>query len=197
MQYKINQFWEWFVQHEQEFREVEDANRVVEMLNNQVLDFGLFSWQIGEGNVKPHHFTISPNGDKIRLRLSKQIMAKAPNLEHWEFYPSKPPKLNWDYHFEAFDRSLIKQSFNTQNWEVVLRSNSSEKLQIIIFAENILQLDEDDLPMVADLVVTNLIGEEMKIHFVESIHFVDDFEAHEEDRVFKLAELRDRLSLFL
>ena len=61
MEEKIREFWDWFVTHEKKFRDVKDPEKVVEMLNEQVLEFGFFSWQLGEGEYKPHRFIISPN----------------------------------------------------------------------------------------------------------------------------------------
>jgi len=67
MELKVKQFWDWFIDNEYQFRAITDTKTVVELLNNQVLEFGMFAWEIGIGVEKPHSFTISPNGDKKRL----------------------------------------------------------------------------------------------------------------------------------
>jgi len=58
---KINDFWKWFVEHEKQFREISDPVATRELLDNQVLQFGVFSWEIGKGQGrmfgqdKKHH----------------------------------------------------------------------------------------------------------------------------------------------
>ena len=76
---KIDQFWSWFVQMEGPIRsfftEEEPVNKdlIIESMNNRVLDFGMFTWEIGPGMNQPYYFLISPNGDKERLQISRQI----------------------------------------------------------------------------------------------------------------------------
>ena len=76
---KIDHFWEWFVKHEKQFRKISNPVATRELLNNQVLQFGVFSWEIGKGQGKPHTFTISPNGDAKMLRRSKASLMKPLN----------------------------------------------------------------------------------------------------------------------
>ena len=197
MDFKIKQFWDWFIDNESDFREITDTKRVVEMLNNQVLDFGLFAWEIGTGVDKPHSFTMSPNGDKRRLQLSKDIFRLAPELSYWEFNYCKPIKYDWDFTFEVFNSMMIKQSYDATEWEFVLVEEESEKISILLKAKNIVTLDHDDLPAVGNLVVTNLLGEETKINHIKQINFVDDFLPEDEKWIFALPVLSKEFQAFL
>ena len=196
MEQKIRLFWDWFIRHEAQFRVVTDPRAVTEMLNNQVLDFGLFAWEIGKGAYKNHSFTISPNGDKARLRLSKQIIRAAPIMPEWEFYPSKPPR-NWDFTFEMFDSAMIKQTFDASEWEYVMLDGPSEQIDLILCADNIRRLDYEDLPQAADLVVTNILGEECKINHIHQIDLVEYLEPEYDHKRKALTELKDDFSFFL
>lgn len=197
MELKIKQFWDWFIDNESEFREVTDTKRVVELLNNQVLDFGLFAWEISEGNTKPHAFTLSPNGDKRRLQLSKDIFSKAPELRNWEFNYCKPLKPDWDFTFEVYNNMLVKQTYDASKWEFVLVEEEQQKISILLRAKNIVTLDYDDLPAVGSLVITNLLGEEIKIKHIKSIEFVEDFLPEDEKWVFPLPILSKEFHAFL
>ena len=119
---RIYEFWDWFVEHEQKFRVISDPNAVREMLNNQVLQFGIFSWEIGEGLSKPHTFTISPNGNPKMLRRSEAIIGEAPDLAQWEFYPAKPSQ-DWDFTFEMFDSFMVKRKIDATDWEYLCLSS--------------------------------------------------------------------------
>jgi len=167
---RIDEFWEWFVEHEQKFRIISNPNIVREMLDNQVLQFGIFSWEIGEGSRKPHTFTISPNGNAKMLRRSEAIIGEAPELPLWEFYAAKPPQ-EWDFTFEMFDSFMVKRKIDTSEWEYVFRMTPEQKIRVLIFAENIDFLDEDDKSAAGDLVLNNLIGEMDKIYYVDSVEF--------------------------
>jgi len=197
MELRIKEFWAWFIDNEYQFREVTDTEKVVELLNNQVLDFGMFAWEIGVGKEKQHSFTISPNGNKERLRLSRQIVKEAPNLRNWEFNYCKPIREDWDFTFEVFNSMLIKQTYDASKWDFVLEEEDNEKIKILFRASNIATLDYDDLPAVGDLVVNNLLGEETKTNHVHSVDFVDDFLPDDEDWTFNVRKLSREFRAFL
>ena len=197
MDLKIKQFWNWFMDNESEFREVTDTKRVVELLNNQVLEFGLFAWEIGKGEQKPHSFTMSPNGDQRRLQLSKELFNQAPESAYWEFNYCKPIKSSWDFTFEVFNNMMIKQTYDASKWQFVLVEEENQKITILLKAKNIVTLDYDDLPAVGDLVVINSIGEEAKIESVKRIEFVDTFLPEDEKWTFPLPDLQKEFRDFL
>ena len=196
MELKVKQFWDWFIDNEYQFREVTDTKTVVELLNNQVLEFGVFAWEIGVGKRKPHSFTISPNGDKKRLFLSRQIFKQAPELQHWEFNYCRPIKRDWDFTFEVFNSMMIKQVYDASKWEFVLVEEDKQKISILIRATNIVTIDFDDLPSIGDMVVNNLLGEERRINDVHSIQFIDEFLPEDEKWIFPLADLREEFIAF-
>ena len=90
IQAKIEQFWNWFTENEHRFRKVTDVREAVEAMDDQILEFGLFKWEIGPGINKPFYLTLSPNGNEERLELSKMIMDLSPDLRQWEFNYCKP-----------------------------------------------------------------------------------------------------------
>jgi len=197
MELRIKEFWAWFIDNEYQFREVTDTEKVVELLNNQVLDFGMFAWEIGVGIEKQHSFTISPNGNKDRLRLSRQIVKQAPELRLWEFNYCKPIRSDWDFTLEVFNNMLIKQTYDASKWDFVLEEEENQKIKILFCASNIATLDYDDLPAVGDLVVNNLLGEEMRTNAVHSVQFVDDFLPDDEDWTFNIRRLKQEFRSFL
>lgn len=173
---QIIEFWDWFQRNEYMFRDVIDPDHAVDTLNEQVLAFGMFAWEIGEGTNRPHYFTISPNGDKKRLALSKKIMEVAPDLKEWEFHPAKQPKDNWDFSFEAFDRYFSKHMFDASDWDYFLEKNEDGNIEILIQTENLHVMDLDDELNAVDMVITNIIGEELIIHHLDAFETVENFE---------------------
>ena len=190
LQLQIKHFWEWFSQNEYRFRRSTDKKAAVEALNNQVLAFGFFSWEIGQGQRKPYYFAISPNGNKQRLQLSKAIMDAAPSLSHWEFHYCKPPK-DWDFSFEMYDAFMIKQRFKADNWQYVLLQKKNGRFKILLKAENIQTLDRDDQQAAGKLAVNNILGEQLVIEKIDAIEMVHQFALKYVDYCCELPELGD------
>ena len=178
---KINYFWEWFVKHEPQFRKITDPRATRELLDNQVLQFGIFSWEIGKGKDKPHTFTISPNGDAKMLRISEAIIGEAPELADWHFFPAKPAQQAWDFVFEMFDSAMLQQTIDAAAWEFIFRMTAEQKLNVFIYAENIDFLDGEDKLSAADFVLNQLIGEMDKIYCIDSVSFLEVLDENQEE----------------
>ena len=186
---KINDFWNWFAEHEEKFRIIQDPHAVREMLDNQILQFGAFAWEIGEGKDKPHTLTISPNGNSKLLRRSQAIIGEAPDSKYWEFFAAKPPR-DWDFIMEMYDAFMVKQTVDTAEWEYLFRMTPEFKLRILLYAENIDSFDEDDKKSASDFVVDSIIGEADRIDFVDSIEFISFVDETQEDDIKSLLEMK-------
>jgi hypothetical protein len=186
---KIDEFWNWFVANEEKFRIITDPHLAREMLDNQILQFGVFSWEIGEGKSKPHTLTISPNGNANMLRRSQAIIGEAPNLKDWEFFAAKPAR-DWDYVLEMYDSFMVKQRINIADWEYLFRMTPNFKIRILIYAENIDFLDEDDKRSASDFVVNSIIGEADKIDYIDSIEFISFVNETQDDYIKSIVEMR-------
>ena len=188
-QEKIEHFWKWFMEHEEKFRIVTHPNLVREMLDNQVLQFGVFYWEIGEGLEKPHTFTISPNGNEKMLQRSEAIMELAPDLPLWEFYAAKPAR-DWDFTFEMFDSFMVKRKIDAADWEYIIRMTPERKIRLLLYAENVDFLDMEDKLVAAHLVINNIIGEADKINYVDSVSFIPFVDEHQEADIQMMPQLK-------
>ena len=186
---KINEFWDWFSEHEEKFRIIRDPHAAREMLDNQILQFGVFAWEIGEGRNKPHTFTISPNGNPKMLRRSQAIIGEAPEMKYWEFFAARPAR-DWDFILEMYDSFMVKQRIDSADWEYLLRMTPGFKIRILLYAENIDFLDDDDKKSAADFVINSVIGEADKIDYVDSIEFISFVNETQEDDIKSLLELK-------
>ena len=178
---RITEFWKWFGLHQKLIREVLDdelhpeKSFVVENLDNYVLGFGVFSWEIGLTDSKNMYFSISPNGNPELLLTSKEIIKEAPAIDAWEFFYAKPPK-KWDFKFTLYDNNMLERFVDASAWKFVLLDEPGKARTFIIEAKNIEHLDDDTKDSACDLILTNTIGEERKIHFLNHIDFVGELE---------------------
>lgn len=191
---KIDDFWEWFLLMEQRFldffedRAPGNKEALIEHLNNKVLDFGLFSWEMGPGKTKKYYFTVSPNGNEQRMRISQQLMQSAPNLPDWELNYYKPPKEN-ELTLSLYDDFLIKRDIDASGWQFFVSRPSKNGIEILLQADSISALDVETKQSAADTIVQNCIGEKNKILYLDQIRFINEFDAqHREGR--PIQELR-------
>lgn len=173
---KIESFWEWFIDNESRIKAAvnetseEDRTELIHSIDNQVLEFGMFKWEIGHGSTKPFYLTISPNGSKELLLISKNIIQSAPVLSDWEFNYSTPVK-DWNLQFSLFDDFMIERDIDASNWKFILE-RSINQIKIIIEAANIATIDEQTQLTAANYVITNLVGEECRINTIHAIEVV-------------------------
>jgi hypothetical protein len=195
---KIASFWKWFVENEARIKEVvdsglqDDRDALVNDLDNQILEFGMFTWEIGQAADQSFFLTISPNGNKERLELGRSIMKAAPRMPGWEFYPAKPAK-DWDLHFSLFDNNVVEHQVDASGWKFVLMPDQG---MVIIEAPNIAHLDFDTQVTAGDLVVTNIIGEERKITDLRGIEIVGKFEVQHKASGLPILDLKKHFNKF-
>jgi hypothetical protein len=199
---QINSFWKWFVDNEKRIRDLLDDNAVgdrdpfIQDMDNQILEFGMFTWEIGEGIAKPFFLTVSPNGNKELMDQGKLIMKSAPDLPDWEFNYAKPAK-DWDFTFRLFDDNMIERNLNASEWKFILGQAPGNKVKVTIEAPNIVGLDYDTQLAAGDLVVTNMLGEECKINHVGKIEIMNDLNSQDKAAGFSIMRLKQEFEIFL
>lgn len=175
---KIDSFWEWFSANDERIKEVllghseQDKEALVKTLNNQVLTLGLFTWEMGHGTSRPFYLTISPNGDKELLALSREIMAAAPYLPDWELNHAKPAQ-DWDLKFQLYDEEYIERAVDASKWKFSLRQHPKGGVTVILEADNIGHLDHETKQTATEQVLIGLLGEEQKIAHVKEIEITN------------------------
>ena len=182
---KIENLWRWFIANEQQIIDAmlneSGSENIIENIDNLILDFGMFSWEIGQGKVKPWFFTISPNGDRERFKISQEIIDYAPNLDNWEFNYCKPA-IDWDRTFFIYDSNMDEHHIDASNWEYVALQDEYGRIELILEAANISHLDRDTTTTAAELFLTNEIGEESRIQKILSVDIVGQLESQYNSR---------------
>jgi nucleoid DNA-binding protein len=144
-------------------------------MDNQVLSFGLFTWELRMGEADSFSFIISPNGSAELLIISKRIIKHAPKLNGWDFFSAKP--VNNDLlQFSLFDETMNECEVDARNWSFELKKNKKELIDLVVSSKNISHLDSETAQRAAEIVVTALLGEELKIKRIGSIKISNDIE---------------------
>lgn len=166
---QLNTFWKWFAENSTQLHSDSFDLLVLSELDAIISSLG-FGWEIGPGLIKESSLTISPNGDKQLLEQSSKMVDNAPALPNWEFYPSKQPKENWD------KANLKGITVDAAKWTYFLLRYPDGKNEIVIQADNLLEIDISVKETAVDLILTNLLGEKRKIEALDFIEIVDNQE---------------------
>jgi hypothetical protein len=169
--HEIEDFWLRFENHFKLLGSDPYEAEFIKFIDDTILHWGLM-WEIGPGKSKEFSFTISPQGNFDLIEKANQIISKAPVLEDWEYYGFKQPKENWHL-ANLLDRNI---AVNAINWTHQLLQYPEGDFELLIKADNIRQYDTGGRDLIVDLVVTNLLGEEIKMNEIVHIEIVDDFE---------------------
>ena len=200
-QKKIESFWDWFLNMENQFKGYFDDDPLInkefliESMNNRVLDFGLFSWQMGQGKERPYYFTISPNGNQQRMELSKSIINTAPRLDDWELYFAKQAK-DWDFKLLLYDNFMRECQIDVGLWQFSLMNKPGNKVDIYLKLNGTENIDIDTRLTAIDLAITNIIGEERKIMEVHKIEILEENTGIENNNLTPISQLLDHLVKF-
>lgn len=175
---KYNIFWSWFLKYQDQFGENFENQKLIEELDEKVLDLGNFVWEIGPGTEKQNMLVISPGGDVEKLKDTEELVSLAPNCSDWEFYSSKPPK-KWNLIFEFYsvDEEIVFIDGNA--WEYYCTSDQNGKLNIIIKYEITSNLEEVDLMYATEILLDGIIGEKLRIENISEIILKDLFSVEE------------------
>lgn len=165
-------FWDWFSSKQTELvSENLDAGLVGE-LEDRLFQIEELDWEIGPGTHKANMFAVSPAGDQKTLQLCRQVIAYAPCLPDWEFYPAKPPR-KWQLRFTLATESgeiLV----NGADWEVVC-SPVGDRWDLTFRPSHVLQLEVASLSWAATILTDGELGEEMRMEKVENIRVVEQW----------------------
>lgn len=167
----ILNFWNWFAKNSNNLQSDSYDQNILDELNNIISNWDL-GWEIGPGLLKENSLTISPNGNKDLLVKTNVIIDKAPTLDNWEFYSTKQSKENWHL------ARLVDTGFeiDASNWKYVLLMYEDGKVEILIKADTLSDLDTETKELAANLILTNLLGEKLKIQKIAFIDVVDEFD---------------------
>jgi len=185
----ILNFWSWFVKNTNSLQSHNYDKTILSKLDKIITNWGLV-WEVGPGLSKENSLTISPNGDKDLLTKTDSIIGKAPYSDNWEYYNAKQPKQNW--HLAKLVDTGIE--IDASGWTYVLLKYDDDKLEILLNADSLITLDIETKELAADLILTNLLGEKLKIQKIDFIAIVDEFDQEKgiNDLKFLPAHLTDK-----
>jgi hypothetical protein len=191
----IESFWNWFTVNASRFDNQSTTDDFIAELDDRILDIGDFTWEVGPGIHKEYQLVISPHGDKDLLKQTRNIVAMAPVLDQWEFYPARQPLQGSPIFILHTDKGDV--SFDASNWQYILYKFPDNTFDIVLKASTIQDFSPTDQAMAACLAIDGIIGEELRIAVFVEIEVVKEFEEGEKPGAPTLPNLLDHLKQLL
>ena len=197
---KLEAFWQWFVKNSTIIKQVIEHNdtnqseRIVEELNNFILDFGMFTWDIGQNEDNVWFFLISPNGDPELLLMSQRIMADAPSHLEWLFLSSRPSK-SWDRQFSIYNNEMDLIQIDGTYWSYLAFEEDNGQIELVFEAQNIAHLDEETAEFAVNQFLVNELGEKERILKISSVTVVPIIDEEDQEDKYPIDLIRSHLGI--
>jgi hypothetical protein len=166
-QERIKEFWHWFSSHDDEIWDLCTANprALAEMVDTRVESLGPFAWEVGPGLNRERQFALSPCGDTLLLNESRAIIARAPKLVNWEFYPAKQRRVGWVPLFELERRSGEKVRVDARAWSWLFKRPGV----LVVAAPTPFTLDDNERIDAVEIALDGFVGEEGRLTLYEEL----------------------------
>ena len=180
---KIDSFWRWFEKMEPQYRkffsdEPVNTELLIEAMNNRVLDFGQFKWEMREGKQGILQFIISPNCDHELFEVSKAIVQQQPRLDSWMFLPALPPQKT-DFQFDMYDHAMRLIKIDATNWRFLLEDIEG-LIEVVFEISDLKDVEFDTQIEAAETLLKKIIGEEKFIDKIGGLEVTEQFDDWEE-----------------
>jgi len=172
---KTSEFWSWFKERSSELAAGDIPEGLIEELEARLFAIHKLDWEIGPGRNAANLFALSPTGDEELLKLTRAVIAEAPDLPDWEFCPAKPPR-NWDLVFSlTVDDASIE--IDGKLWEFVAYKFKDGTYDLILKPDSTKGLSDDYLNWAAMIIADGELGEETRMELVQDLEVVRTWEA--------------------
>nr|WP_199081962.1 hypothetical protein [Pedobacter sp. ASV19] len=189
---EIKNFWKWFLTHCNDFGEKFENEKLINELDERILDLGNFVWEIGPGVEHDNMLVISPGGDPDLLEKTKEIISYATLCKGWEFYYSKQPK-EWDLIFILEKDNGDEIEIDGRHWQYTLLKFDDGMFKVIFKAPGLSTLSADERLTAAEIILDGILGEEFRILTIEEIEVVDDSEDQNTSKINDISILKKHL----
>ncbi len=189
----VDAFWIWFRETGCQLANDFENSALLEELDEQVSKLGQFGWELGPGTNKANALVLSPDGDPELLKLTRSIIAQAPELKDWEFHHAKPPK-QWDLKLSLQGSEGEPVWVDARKWRYALLKFPDDLFDIVIVAPDLSSHDESVQYAAACVVLDGVLGEERRLERIANIEVLVEAPPDLESKLSSIADLDDHMT---
>jgi len=169
-------FWEWFAIHACDIADEPTNERLIADLDRRVsIAWPNLSWEIGPDTNGGWYFALSPNLNRDYADEATDAIAGAPAVLGWTFHPTRQRKC-WDGRFEL-QREKGHIEIDSGAWKYILLRYPDGQHEVVLFAPEATELDENDRWNAAAIVLEGLLGEECVLRSIEKFALESSIDA--------------------
>ncbi|MCC7453281.1 MAG: hypothetical protein IT222_03870 [Crocinitomix sp.] len=195
---RIEDFWEWFDENREVIQQVvsesqhPETNYIVEQLDQHLLGMGKLKWQLENPHESKFNLVLSPNNDRKLLEITRAIIQKANRHQDWEYHHAIPLKETFEV--ILYDNEMEIRTIIAHHWNVIPLIEADGRCELLIEAPELLDLDEDTQLIAVDLMLTDVLGEELKIKHLSGFQILEFVEDDQVEELLPLQQLRQILT---
>lgn len=186
-------FWRWFAGNVEQLKALYltsefgrlamEMNRRLDRIEPQL------AWELGAGIKKPYLLTISAEGNPQIRQIADLVIERAPRLEEWEFYASRPARRAPG----AVQLPESVERFNTSEWKFIpVEQHQRGQLDIVVVDDKLARADPGPALKAVSLYLDQMLGEEIVEAWIGTFRVESSVAAYGK-RTFKMTELPDYL----
>ena len=173
---RIEDFWRWFRNTAGSIAADFTNAELLEELDARMQELdGKLSWEIGPGSHETYQFVISPNLEVEMRERAREIIAKAPVIEGWEFHAARPPK-KWDYKLLMHRADGKPVELDASQWGFVILHYPDGANEFLLRGRDLPPLDDNERWQAAAIALESILGEEALLDLNAGFELVDRFE---------------------
>ncbi len=174
---RISDFWEWFQSNAGALASDPENPAILNELDQRVRSLAPeLSWEIGPGTSKSWQLVISPDCQQGFRDLTRSIVAAAPVLQEWEFYPARQPK-EWDYKFELTRESNKETvAIDATHWTFVLLRYPDGLREVLLKGAGLSAITDDERQQAGAIVLESVLGEDIFMDYVDKFEVLNELE---------------------
>jgi hypothetical protein len=184
----IDDFWRWFSDNAHSIAALK--GNAVDELDSRVAALGEFAWEIGPAPCGTTSLSISPDGDSERLNETRRIVARAPRVEGWLFFPARQARESAET-CVVCDESGVERTVDASTWEFVIYRHSDGYVELLVRpGASTAALSAELVDAATTLVVDAILGEEQRLTTFDVVETVSEWTDRERRLATPITALR-------
>lgn len=171
---RVEKFWTWFAREAQNYRQVLNAERPHELVDETSLHVDALSpglaWEYGPGaHASEHSLTVSGEGNPHLQLLTQFWLCRAPELRNWTFHAARQPL--------AGQSTVLKfggTSFDSREvWVTPTVNKERENFDLAVWHPRLHELNDNQSAAMLFLYLDNILGEYGTSQWIGNFGFSD------------------------
>lgn len=184
----VEQFWDWFVRHEENLRADKPEHRYTELLGEQLRDLEVPRWEIGplDESGSTHFLALSGASISKTGQTNRNELLGLTPPSHWKLLAFRPPK-KWSRQFHWGSRRVC---INANEWLFEVYKFDDGMFDLVLRTEIPEIADLEDKREALVFALDSELGEAGMIEKINAVELGENSKPIERERLVPIQELK-------